>query len=70
MLALRIGEDIIAGVDGLAKQQHTSRSGIVRQAILRFLEDAEDIQLAETSRKKSTSFKSLKDLRKDLELDS
>ena len=69
MLALRIGEDILASVDGLATQQRTSRSSIVRQAIIRFLEDAEDIQLALSSKKKSNSTKSLKDLKSDLELD-
>lgn len=69
MLALRIGEDILADVDGLATQQRTSRSNIVRQAIVRFLEDSEDIQLALSSKKKSSSTKSLKDLRSDIELD-
>ena len=70
MLALRIDDYLLAGIDGLAKQQHTSRSGIVRQAVIRFLEDAEDLHLAENSKKKSTSTKSLKDLRKELELDN
>lgn len=69
MLALRIGEDLLADVDGLATQQHTSRSNIVRQAIVRFLEDSEDIQLALSSKKKSSSTESLKDLKSDIELD-
>ncbi len=70
MLAIRLDDGLLCGVDGLAKAQHTSRSGIVRQAIVRFLEDFEDNQLAEVSKKKSTSIKSLKDIRKELELDS
>lgn len=69
MLALRIGEDILADVDVLATQQHTSRSNIVRQAIIRFLEDAEDVYQASLSKKTSTSMTSLKDFRKELELD-
>jgi RHH-type rel operon transcriptional repressor/antitoxin RelB len=70
MLALRINDDIMAGIDDLTKQRRTSRSDLVRQAIIRFLEDAEDLQLAENSKKKSTSIKSLKDIRKELELDN
>ena len=70
MLAVRLDDGLLFEVDGLAKAQHTSRSGIVRQAIVRFLEDFEDNQLAEISKKKSTSVKSLKEIRKELELDS
>ena len=65
MLAVRLDDGLLFEVDGLAKAQHTSRSGIVRQAIVRFLEDFEDNQLAEISKKKS-----LKEIRKELELDS
>lgn len=69
MLALRLEDGLIGAIDGLARASHTSRSGIVRQAIIRFLEDAEDIKLAESSRKKASSEKSLKQLREELELD-
>lgn len=70
MLAIRVGNTLLAEVDDIAKMRHTSRSGIVREAIVRFLEDSEDIQLAETSKRKSISAKLLKDLRKELELDN
>ena len=70
MLAIRVGNTLLAEVDDIAKMRHTSRSGIVREAIVRFLEDREDIQLAETSKRKSISAKLLKDLRKELELDN
>ncbi len=70
MLAIRVGDTLLAEVDDIAKMRHTSRSDIVREAIVRFLEDSEDMQLAETSKRKSISAKSLKDLRKELELDN
>lgn len=69
MLALRVEDGLLGAIDYLAKASHTSRSGIVRQAIMQFLEDAEDLKLAESSRRKASSEKSLKQLRKELELD-
>ena len=70
MLAIRLDDGLLSEVDGAARAQHMSRSGIVRQAIIRFLEDFEYSQLAQSSKKKATSVKSLKDIRKELELDS
>ena len=70
MLAIRIDDELLDELDGLAKKQRKTRSGIVREAIVRFLEDFEDNQSAEFSEKNAASFKSLEDIRKELELDS
>jgi RHH-type rel operon transcriptional repressor/antitoxin RelB len=43
---------------------------VVREAIIQYLEDNEDIQLARESLTKMNSTKSLKQLRKELDLDS
>lgn len=69
MLAVRIDDELLDEVDSIAKIQHTSRSGIVRQAIIRFLEDFEDIRAAEYSLKHMTHTVSLKQLREELELE-
>jgi metal-responsive CopG/Arc/MetJ family transcriptional regulator len=69
MLAVRIDDELINEIDDLAKKQHKSRSSIVREAIIRFLEDFDDIQAAEFSERHTTSVKSLEEIRKDLELD-
>ncbi len=70
MLAIRLNDTLLSEVDHVAQTQHISRSGLVRQAIMRFLEDFEDNQLAEHSKKNAVSTKSLKEIRKELELDS
>lgn len=70
MLALRVENTLLEALDHLAHKSHSSRSGLIRQAIARFLEDSEDIELANASLKKATSTKTLKQLRQDLELDS
>lgn len=69
MLAVRIDDELLDEVDNIAKIQHTSRSGIVRQAIIRFLEDFEDIRAAEHSLKYMTRTISLKQMREELELE-
>lgn len=69
MLAIRIEDNIIEAIDNAAQLHHTTRSGIVRQAIMRYLEDDEDFQLAERSKKDTTSTKSLSEIRKSLGLD-
>ena len=70
MLAIRLEKDLEQEVDLLAKSKGSNRSAVVREAIVRYLEDNEDLELAKQALAETRSSKSLKDLRKDLGLDS
>ena len=70
MLAIRIDKELEKELDLLAKSRGSNRSAVVREAIIQYLEDNEDIQLAKESLSKMSSTKSLKKLRKELGLDS
>lgn len=70
MLAIRLDTPLIQQIDLLAKSKHSNRSSIIREAIIRFLEDNEDLELAMLALKKNKKTKSLAQLRKELELDS
>ena len=69
MLAIRLDKEIEKELDLLAKTRGSNRSAVVREAIIQYLEDNEDIQLAKESLSKMSSDKSLKQLRKELGLD-
>lgn len=47
MLAIRLPEDIEARLDNLAKRTGRSKTFYAREAILEYLEDMEDLYLAE-----------------------
>ena len=70
MLAIRLDKELEKELDLLAKTRGSNRSAVVREAIIQYLEDNEDIQLAKESLIKINSTKSLKQLRKELDLDS
>ena len=70
MLAIRLEKDLEQEIDLLAKSKGSNRSAVVREAIVRYLEDNEDLELAKQALAETSSSKSLKDLRKDLGLDS
>jgi len=70
MLAIRLNKELEQELDLLAKIRGSNRSAVVREAIIQYLEDNEDIQLAKQSLSKMSSTKSLKQLRKELGLDS
>ena len=70
MLAIRLEKDLEQEIDLLAKAKGSNRSAVVREAIVRYLEDNEDLELAKQALAEARSSKSLKDLRKDLGLDS
>lgn len=70
MLAVRLEKDLMKEIDLLAKSKHTNRSTIIREAVIRFLEDNEDLKLAKLAKKHFTSSKSLNQLRKELDLDN
>ena len=70
MLAIRLDKELEKELDLLAKTRGSNRSAVVREAIIQYLEDNEDLQLAKESLSKISSTKSLKKLRKELGLDS
>ena len=70
MLAIRLDKELEQELDLLAKTRGSNRSAVVREAIIQFLEDNEDLQLAKESLSKMGSTKTLKQLRKELGLDS
>ena len=70
MLAIRLEKDLEQEIDLLAKTKGSNRSAVVREAIVRYLEDNEDLELAKQALAETRSSKSLKDLRKDLGLGS
>jgi RHH-type rel operon transcriptional repressor/antitoxin RelB len=69
MLAIRLDKELEKELDLLAKTRGSNRSAVVREAIIQYLEDNEDLQLAKESFSKMSSSKSLKQLRKELGLD-
>ncbi len=70
MFAIRLEDSLMEQVDFLAKNKHSNRSAIIREAIMRFVEDQEDIAFALTAKQKMKSTKSIKQLRKELGLDN
>ncbi|EFK09563.1 putative toxin-antitoxin system, antitoxin component, ribbon-helix-helix domain protein [delta proteobacterium NaphS2] len=70
MLAIRLDKEIEQELDMLAKVRGSNRSAVVREAILQYLEDNEDLALAKQAVSQMKSTKSLKQLRKELGLDS
>ncbi len=70
MLAIRLDKELEKELDILAKTRGSNRSAVVREAIIQYLEDNEDLQLAKESLSQISSTKSLKQLRIELGLDS
>jgi predicted DNA-binding protein len=69
MLAIRLDKEIEQELDLLAKRRGSNRSAVVREAILRYLEDDEDWEMAKQAQSRMKSSKSLEQLRKDFGLD-
>jgi predicted DNA-binding protein len=69
MLALRLEKKLEAKLAALSKVRGRSKSELVREAILRMIEDEQDLELAEKALRTTRSAKSLKRLRKELGLD-
>jgi len=70
MLAIRLDKKIEQDLTLLAKKRGSNRSALVREAILRYLEDNEDLELVIEAKNQTCSHKSLIKLRKELGLDS
>ena len=70
MLAIRLNKEIEEDLDLLANTRGSNRSALVREAILQYLEDNEDLDLLKQARSQTRGSKSLKQLRRELGLDS
>lgn len=70
MLAIRLDKELEKELDLLAKTRGSNRSAVVREAIIQYLEDNEDLELAKESLSRVSTSKSLTRLRKELGLDS
>ena len=69
MLALRLEKALETKLAALAKVRGRSKSELVREAILRMIEDEEDLELAEKALRTTRSAKPLTRLREELGLD-
>lgn len=69
MLAIRLDKQLEEEIDLLAKAKGSNRSAVVREAIVRYLEDHDDLELARRSLQETRSTKSLAALREELGLD-
>lgn len=69
MLAIRLEKELEEQIDLLAKIKQSNRSAVVREAVIRYLEDNEDLGLAMKALAESKGSKSLKELRRELGLD-
>jgi len=68
MLAVRLDSDLERKLGALARARRSSKSELVRETIVRFLDDEEDAELATRSLARTKSTKSLAKLRKELGL--
>jgi len=57
--AIRLEKDLEEEIDLLAKSKGSNRSAVVREAIVRYLEDNEDLELAKQALAGTRSSKSL-----------
>jgi RHH-type transcriptional regulator, rel operon repressor / antitoxin RelB len=69
MLTIRLDKEIEHELDVLTRMRGSNRSEVVREAIIRYLEDHEDLRLAREALSLTESTKSIKQLRKALEVD-
>ncbi len=71
MLAIRLEDALEARLAALAKARRRTKSDLVREAVVRMLDDIEDLELAERALagSRSGSGKRLSKLRKELGLD-
>ena len=59
MLALRLEAELERRIAALARRQGRNKSALVREALIRYMEDQEDIMLAEAALRKLGDGKTL-----------
>jgi RHH-type rel operon transcriptional repressor/antitoxin RelB len=68
MFAIRLEKKMEEDLDLLAKRRGTTRSALVREALARYLEDNEDLELAREAKERMSGRKPLDQLRQELGL--
>jgi predicted DNA-binding protein len=69
MIAIRLDKEIEEDLDLLANSRGMNRSALVREAILQYLEDNEDLELLKQAQSQTRGSKPLMQLRRELGLD-
>jgi RHH-type rel operon transcriptional repressor/antitoxin RelB len=71
MLALRLDDELEKRVADLATRQGRNKSALVREALIRYMEDQEDIEMAEAALKNQSGKPtySLAEVRRELGLE-
>lgn len=67
-LAVRLEKKLEQEIDLLAQSNGSNRSALIREAIVRYSEDNEDLELARQVLDETDGSKTIQDLRKDLDL--
>lgn len=68
MLAIRLGKELEKRIAELAEARGGNKSTVVREAVIRYLEDLEDIALARRAKKAGGRARSITEVRKSLGL--
>jgi RHH-type rel operon transcriptional repressor/antitoxin RelB len=69
MLAIRLEKELEKRIAELAEARGGNKSSVVREAVIRYLEDLEDIALARRAKKAGRRARSIAEVRKSLGLD-
>jgi RHH-type rel operon transcriptional repressor/antitoxin RelB len=69
MLAIRLEKELEKRIAELAEARGGNKSTVVREAVIRYLEDLEDIALARRAKKAGGRARSIAEVRKALGLD-
>ena len=69
MFAVRLEKELEEQIDLMARVRGSNRSAVVREAVVRYLEDSEDLELARRALAETRASRPLKELRRDLGLD-
>lgn len=69
MMAVRLEKQLEAAIARIAEATGSTKSSVVREAVVRYLEDREDVALAEQARKAGGRAKSIAEVRKSLGLE-
>lgn len=69
MLALRLEKELEDRIARVAASRGSNKSSIVREAVIRYLEDQEDVVLAQRARRAGGKAKTIAEVRKALGLE-
>jgi predicted DNA-binding protein len=69
MLAIRLDKEVEKELDMIAQARGSNRSAVIREAIHRYLEDNEDLDLVKQAELETKNRKPLKQLREELGLE-